>query len=204
MPTNYEQWNKIAAKTPNLEKAEPTFSNLKFRLKPEDEEDVYYGQNQLRYELIKTTFDRVKDGMNKGNYFEVICLCDSLITDRFGRLLQFITQGDDEEYIIGSLGETAQALMNEIEVQQKLDFGKHIIELINEVFVKKWSWSDRRNTAIHGFCTVHKDNLNMKVKERDKFNKETAQWGASLMKLVVRETDRILRELHKDGNYGSK
>ena len=66
---SFRSYNQYRKSTLKLD--ESTLTQSKIRMEPEDGSE----QNQLRYELYKTAFDRIKEGMNTANYYEVICLC---------------------------------------------------------------------------------------------------------------------------------
>ena len=94
---SFRSYNQYRKSTLKLD--EPTLTQSKIRMEPEDGSE----QNQLRYELYKAAFDRIKEGMNTANYYEVICLSDSLMSDRLGKLLQVVRRYDEEKYVTGSL-----------------------------------------------------------------------------------------------------
>lgn len=44
-------------------------------------------QNKLRSDLYKAAFDRMSKGLETGNYYEVICLSESIMADRINALI---------------------------------------------------------------------------------------------------------------------
>ena len=137
------------------------------------------------------------------NYYEVICLSDSLMSDRLGKLLQVVRRYDEEKYVTGSLGQTVHTLKREME-DRGLDFGEDFDRLLDAVSGCEDSFDNKRNTSVHEFCVVTEDNLKYRVKNRDNFNKATAQLGATLTKCIVRDVDQILRKIYNDEFYGEE
>ena len=194
---SFKSYNQYRKATLKLD--EPTLTQSKMRMEPEDGSE----QNQLRYELYKAAFDRIKEGMNTANYYEVICLSDSLMSDRLGKLLQVVRRYDEEKYVTGSLGQTVHTLKQEME-DRGLDFGEDFDRLLDAVSGCEDSFDNKRNTSVHEFCVVTEDNLKYRVKNRDNFNKATAQLGATLTKCIVRDVDQILRKIYNDEFYGEE
>ena len=138
---SFRSYNQYRKSTLKLD--EPTLTQSKIRMEPEDGSE----QNQLRYELYKAAFDRIKEGMNTANYYEVICLSDSLMSDRLGKLLQVVRRYDEEKYVTGSLGQTVHTLKREME-DRGLDFGKDFDRLLDLVSGCEDSFDNKRNTVI--------------------------------------------------------
>ena len=83
-------------------------------------------QNNLRGVLYKEAFDRIKKGNEQGNYFEVIALVDSVITDRLHSLVQHIRKDENDDYEHQSVGGMIAILNSEIK-KQKFDIEARLL-----------------------------------------------------------------------------
>ena len=148
-------------------------------------------QNSLRYELYKAAFERIEDGIKNDNFFEVISIADSLITDRIQALVQFLRGEEPEHYVHTSIGLTLELLRAEMK-NRNIDLGDEFESLrkkLNE-------WVPERNIAAHGFVVITRKNLDQNVDRRLDHLKTTAITGAELARVATNVTTKILRELH--------
>lgn len=151
-------------------------------------------QNSLRYELYKAAFERIDAGIKNGNYFEVISIADSLITDRIQALVQFLRKEEPEHYVHTSIGMALELLHAEMK-STNANFGDEFESLrkkLNE-------WVPNRNIAAHGFVVITHKNLDQNLNRRIEHLKETAIAGAELARLTTNNTTKILRKLHSKG-----
>lgn len=149
-------------------------------------------QNSLRYELYKAAFERIEDGIKNDNFFEVISIADSLITDRIQALVQFLRREEPEHYVHTSIGKALELLRAEMK-NRNIDLGDEFEDLrkkLNE-------WVPDRNIAAHGFVVITRKNLNQNLDRRIEHLKTTAITGADLARSATNITTKLLRDLHK-------
>lgn len=197
----------------------------KLRMAPEPDSV----QNELRYELIKNAWERMNEGWETKHYLEVVCLCDSLMTDRFARILQVLMEisqrfnkNDPKEYPLSTLKETIHNLTHQMHLDKRSfgeDFEKHLdcIAYEGENKISNWrkikdkkeranletgNWVRMRNVCVHEFVTVHEVSVHRKLKERHAFEKTAAKVGMLLTKETFRHSNIILKGLREDINYG--
>jgi len=71
---------------------------------PKDKPKVRYAgqkgspQNALRYELYRYAHERLEEACEQGMLFEVIAICDMLITDRMEAYCQYLLHDDDLQF----------------------------------------------------------------------------------------------------------
>ena len=148
-------------------------------------------QNSLRFQLYKAAFDRIEDGIRNENFFEVISIADSLITDRIQALVQFLRREEPEHYVHSSIGLALEVLQVEVK-NRNIDLGdefKTLRKRLNE-------WVPERNIAAHGFVTITRRNLDQDLDHRLEHLKNTAVAGAELARITTNITTKILRKQH--------
>lgn len=148
-------------------------------------------QNSLRFKLYKAAFDRIEDGIQNGNFFEVISIADSLITDRIQALVQFLRREEPEHYVHTSIGLALELLQAEMK-NRNIDLGDEFDSLRKKLN----QWVPERNIAAHGFVVITRKNLNQDLDHRIAHLKITAITGAELARITTNITTTILRELH--------
>lgn len=151
-------------------------------------------QNSLRFKLYKAAFERIEDGIQNGNFFEVISIADSLITDRIQALVQFLRREEPEHYVHTSIGLALELLQAEMK-SRNIDLGDEF----NSLRKKLNQWVPDRNIAAHGFVVITRKNLNQNVDHRMEHIKTTAITGAKLARSATSITTKTLRELHSKG-----
>ena len=194
----------------------------KIRTLLEDTNDV----DPTRTKLIEVAFNRIEEGMENGNYLEVICMCDSLMTDRLQRLLEELMKEYEEDYPIGTLGQTIKSLQYELEKSNRIwkleksnrtdgwDFHEHLEELADEkpnlnardpkrmMEFEKSNWVSMRNVALHEFVTLHSLSHQRTIKQRIEWERQTAKDGIDLTNSTFNMVKYILNKLKDDKNWG--
>ena len=67
---------------------------------------------RLTLELIESSFIKMQRGMEDENFFEVICISQSIINERLGTLLQNFQGIDDKLKLMTGLEETISNLLS--------------------------------------------------------------------------------------------
>lgn len=153
-------------------------------------------QNNLRFELYTEGFRRIDLGMKEGNYFEVISLADSIITDRLNSLVQHIRQSDDDDFPHQSVGGMVLILMKEIKDRQ-FPLPKDLQTIINKM---NHEWVPKRNFCVHSFVVVTHSNKNQSLQDRLSVLKECAVEGAALSRLITNRVDGFIKKTFHNKN----
>ena len=170
-------------------------NNPKVRIKGERGSN----QNNLRFELYSEGFRRIDLGLKSENYFEVISLADSIITDRLNSLVQHIRQSEDDDFPHQSVGGMVLILMKEIK-ERKFPLPKEIQTTINQM---NNNWVPKRNFCVHSFVVVTHSNKEKSLYDRLELLKECAIEGAELSRLITNKIDGFIRKTFhsKDSEY---
>ena len=151
-------------------------------------------QNQLRYELYKEANERIKDGLEKGKYFEVISMTESIMTDRVNCLLERI-RGEDNAYTYGGVGKMISLLSVELS-QRDIKLPKELRTLLYQVINQQWL--PKRNYCAHSFVVITNENVVDDVETRLKKIEECAREGALICRTLTNEVRIYLRERYKE------
>ena len=150
-------------------------------------------QLRLSSELYKSAFARIQKGLEDENYFDVICLSQSIINERLGKLLQTFQEIEDKFKIMTGLEETISNLLSFMDLQ-KIEIDPELNELISDISSgqKGNTWVDRRDTSLHEYVSVFRDNINFTREMRDGFNRRTAEIGVQLAIKTITVIDRLM------------
>ena len=144
-------------------------------------------QNKLRAELYRYAHERLADASEQGMLFEVIALCDMLITDRIEAYCQYLLHKEDMQFPTES-GHTA---INFLGVALK-DNAPDVSSSSEWTALQKRlrSFFDGRNFALHSFVLIKNAVKDASLEERLQFVQAIAEEGVKL----VRETDAFVRK----------
>jgi len=150
-------------------------------------------QHRLTSELYKSAFARIRKGLEDENYFDVICLSQSIMNERLGKLLQTFQGIEDKFKLMTGLEETISNLQSFMELQN-IEIDHELNELISDISTgyKGNTWVDRRDTSLHEYVSVFSDNKNFTIQMRDGFNRRTAEMGVQLAIKTITIIDRIM------------
>ena len=150
-------------------------------------------ERRLTSELYKSAFSRVQKGLEDENYFEVICLSQSIMNERLGKLLQTFQGIEDKFKLMTGLEETVSNLISYMDLQN-IEIDPELNELISDISTgqKGNTWVDRRDTSLHEYVSVFSDNKNFTIQMRDGFNRRTAEMGVQLAIKTITVIDRIM------------
>ncbi len=118
-------------------------------------------QNALRGELYKYMINRLTVAIDNDSFFEVIVICDQLITDRLEAYTQYLLFTHDLQHHTDSVGNSLQAFyaaMKDARIKKDKDI-KDILKGI-EKFVGD------RNEVLHNFIIVKNKNRNEKLDDK--------------------------------------
>jgi len=150
-------------------------------------------QHRLTAELYKSDFARIRKGLEDENYFDVICLSQSIMNERLGKLLQTFQGIEDKFKLMTGLEETISNLLSFIDLQN-IEIDPELSELVSDISSgrKGNTWVDRRDTSLHEYVSVFSDNINFTREMRDGFNRRTAEIGVQLAIKTITVIDRLL------------
>ena len=143
-------------------------------------------QNKLRAELYKYAHERLADASEQGMLFEVIALCDMLITDRIEAYCQYLLHDEDLQFPTES-GHTAinflgVALKDNVQEVRSCAEWKDLEKRLRTFF-------DGRNFALHSFVLIKNAVNDSSLTERVEFVNAIAEEGVKL----VRDTDAFVK-----------
>ena len=151
-------------------------------------------QNNLRGVLYKEAFERIKKGNEQGNYFEVIALVDSIITDRVHSLVQHIRKYEDDDYQVQSAGAMI-AIYNSTVKTHNFVAPPDFKNLINKQVENKWV--PKRNFIAHSFVVVTNANVTIDKEERMEILKQCAIDGERYAKEMRTQIDKIIVDMYR-------
>ena len=149
-------------------------------------------EGRLTSELYKSAFIKVQKGLEDENYFEVICIAQSIMNERLGKLLQVFQGVEDKFKLITGLEETVCNLLSYLGLHN-VEIDPELNDLISEISTgqKGNTWVDRRDTSLHEYVSVFSDNTKFTQQMRDGFNRRTAELGAQLAMRTVQIIQRL-------------
>ena len=153
-------------------------------------------QNNLRFELYSEGFRRIDLGLKSGNYFEVISLADSIITDRLNSLVQHIRQSENDDFPHQSVGGMVLILMKEIK-EREFPLPNEIKTIVNQM---NNNWVPKRNFCVHSFVVVTHSNKEKSLQDRLELLKECAVEGAELSRLITNKIDGFIKKTFHNKN----
>ena len=150
-------------------------------------------EHLLTSELYKSALARIQKGLEDENYFEVICLTQSIMNERLGELLQTLQGIEDKFKLMTGLGETISNLLSFMDLQN-IEIDAELSELISDISTgqKGNTWVDRRDTSLYEYVSVFSDNINFSREIRDGFNRRTAEIGVRLALRTITVIDRLM------------
>ena len=150
-------------------------------------------ESRLTSELYKSAFARVQRGLEDENYFEVICLSESIMNERLGKLLQTFQGIEDKFKLMTGLEETVSNLLSYMDLQN-IEIDPELSDLISDISTgqKGNTWVDRRDTSLHEYVSVFSDNKSFTIQMRDGFNRRTAEMGVQLAIKTITVIDRLM------------
>ena len=150
-------------------------------------------KGRLTSELYKCAFGKVQKGLEAENYFEVICLVQSIMNERLGKLLQIFQGIEDKFKLMTGLEETVSNLLAYMNLHN-IEIDPELKDLISEISTgqKGNTWVNRRDTSLHEYVSVFTDNTKFTRQMRDEFNRRTAELGAQLAIRTVHVNHRLM------------
>jgi hypothetical protein len=150
-------------------------------------------EGRLTSELYKSAFARIQKGLEDENYFDVICLSQSIMNERVGKLLQTFQGIEDKFKLMTGLEETISNLLSFMDLQN-IEIDPELNDLCSDISTgqKGNTWVDRRDTSLHEYVSVFSDNINFTTEMRDGFNRRTAEIGVQLAIKTITVIDRLM------------
>jgi len=150
-------------------------------------------EGRLTSELYKSAFVRIQKGLEDENYFDVICLSQSIMNERVGKLLQTFQGIEDKFKLMTVLEETISNLLSFMDLQN-IEIDPELNDLCSDISTgqKGNTWVDRRDTSLHEYVSVFSDNIDFTSEMRDGFNRRTAEIGVQLAIKTITVIDRLM------------
>lgn len=149
--------------------------------------------NELRHQLYKLGFERIKTGLQEERYFEVVMLSDSIITDRLNAVVQFTRRDEETDFPHQSVGSMLAILQIQVK-ENLLELSSDLISLIKKI---DGEWVEKRNFVAHSFVLVTNKSKDKSVEDRLNLVKECAVEGAVYSRQITDMVDKFLRAQHK-------
>ncbi|NRQ25858.1 hypothetical protein [Aliiroseovarius sp. xm-g-7] len=159
----------------------------KYRPKVRLSGDKGSAQSQLRNELYRFAYERLDEASEQGMHFEVIALCDMLITDRVEAYCQYLLHNEDMQFETMSANLAIEAL--EVALKDNAPDVKKSLEW-QAMSKRLRDFANARNTCLHSFILIKNAAKDATLAERIEFLEDTAEDGYRL----VREIDTFTRE----------
>lgn len=147
--------------------------------------------NQLRYELYKHSFERMKIGLSEKRYFEVVFLSDSIICDRLNSVVQHLRRNEETDYPHQNVGSMVEIFYTEAN-QSDLIVPKSLRKLIHSINTE---WVPKRNFVGHSMVLVTNQNQKMGVSERLEMVRVCAEEGYHYSRQIVSEIKPLIRDI---------
>ena len=151
-------------------------------------------QNQLRYELYKEGFERIERGLKEERYFEVVCICDSIINDRLTSLIQTMKNEEGIDFSYQSVGSIIRTLFKEVK-QSNFELTKEFKQLLIDI---EHQWLPKRNFVSHSFVGVTNSSVSMNLEERLSIVKECGIEGSKFCRQISSQTKVLIRKLKEE------
>ena len=150
-------------------------------------------EGRLTSKLYKSAFARIQRGLQDENYFDVICLSQSIMNERLGKLLQTFQGIEDKFKLMTVLEETISNLLSFLDLQN-IEIDPELNDLFSDISTgqKGNTWVDRRDTSLHEYVSVFSDNISFTREMRDGFNRRTAEIGVHLAIKTITLIDRLM------------
>lgn len=138
-------------------------------------------QNTLRQELYTYAFQRLEEANEQAMYFEIISICDMLITDRIEAFTQYLLHDEDHQFTTMSSGNAAAAFGSAVKDNApELYASKEYKDLLAQIE----QFTKDRNTSLHSFFLIKNAAPNVSLDERVAYIEEFAEEANNLVRKV--------------------
>ena len=145
-------------------------------------------QNQLRGELYEYCIDRLNVALDEDCFFEVIALCDMMITDRIEAYTQYLLHDDENHQKTGSIGLSVAAMG-----AARSDKDISIDAEYQALYTRIEQFAGARNEIMHGFVLVKNETKDAPLEQREEFAQFMAEFGAKLLIDVMSWTRKQIK-----------
>jgi hypothetical protein len=148
-------------------------------------------QNMLRQKLYANAWDRIAFAQEQGCFFEVITLCDMIITDRLEAFAQHLMYDEQEHFKTDALGTAHQNFGWAIKhkgADKNLD--KNELKELNKAVQ---NFTELRNSLSHGYLLVQNATTDWNLEQRQQKLAEAAEAGATTARLVSNWTKKNVK-----------
>ena len=135
-------------------------------------------QNTLRNTLYAYLKQRLADANEQAMYFEILAICDQLITDRIEAYTQYLLFNDESEFPTESIGTALQFLGTAVkdkapEVRRNEEY--------KTLFKRLEEFSEMRNEVLHGFILIKNVATDISLAERIEWAEHACEVGNKLV-----------------------
>ena len=150
--------------------------------------------NQLRGELYRHSFERMKIGLDEKRYFEVVFLSDSIITDRLNSVVQHIRKSEEFDFPHQSVGSMIE-LFNKETKRSETTIPKDLHKLIQQI---NREWVPKRNFVGHSMVLITNEYKGMGVEERLEMVRVCAEDGYHYSRKITDGVKPIIKDITDD------
>lgn len=164
--------------------------------------DLGSEQNNMRGELYSYALQRIKDFttpslrltpiVKRGLAYEIVCLCDSIMTDRICAITQTMRHDNREQFLVASTPQAMKALNYTLD-----DKGVGLPTEMEDIFERISLWQKSRNLAVHGFVDVTSSNLFRGLEDRLDRNIKIAHNGVELVKELLMQSRKFIAQIKR-------
>jgi len=146
--------------------------------------------NKLRYELYTHAYNRLAEANEQAMYFEIIALCDMLITDRCEAYTQYLLHNDEVEYPTESIGLSVAFMGTAVK-----DKAPNVYESdeYKALYQQLLEFAKMRNEVLHGFILVKNVANDVSLQERLDWAEHSAEFGNKLVRVWASWVDKQIK-----------
>lgn len=147
-------------------------------------------QNALRQQLYHHLHQRLIEANEQAMYFEIIAICDMLITDRIEAFTQYLLFDDEQQFPTASIGEAVRYLGTAVK-----DKAPQVAKSdeYKELFQQLLQFAAMRNEVLHGFVLVKKAVEDVSLQERIDWAEHSAEVGNKLVRTWTAWVDKQIK-----------
>ena len=132
-------------------------------------------QNELRGKLYTYMIDRLAGATASASFFEVIVICDQLITDRLEAFTQYLLFTNDLQHHTDSVGNSLEAFYAAMK-DAKIKKDKEVKDILKGIE----KFREDRNEVVHNFIIVKNKNRNEELDGRIARAQRVAEYAPDL------------------------
>ena len=147
-------------------------------------------QNALRGELYNYLHVRLSEANEQAMYFEIIALCDMLITDRCEAYTQYLLHNDEVEYPTESIGLSVAFMGTAVKDKAPTVYESDEYKALYQQLLE---FAKMRNEVLHGFILVKNVANDVSLQERLDWAEHSAEFGNKLVRVWASWVDKQIK-----------